>query len=71
MLRRPCQFVSVVGRLPKRPTPCDEASPYHDAMRARDGALSVPDGPGLGLGLEPDAEVLDRYRLGPAVVIGA
>jgi L-alanine-DL-glutamate epimerase-like enolase superfamily enzyme len=46
-----------------------EASPYHDAVRARDGALSVPDGPGLGL--EPDAEVLDRYRLGPAVVIRA
>jgi L-alanine-DL-glutamate epimerase-like enolase superfamily enzyme len=44
-----------------------EASPYHDAVRARQGRLSVPPGPGLGL--DPDMEVLNRYRLGPPVVI--
>ncbi|WP_280154182.1 mandelate racemase/muconate lactonizing enzyme family protein [Piscinibacter sp. XHJ-5] len=46
-----------------------EASPYHDAVRAREGRLSVPDGPGLGI--EPDMEVIARYRLGDAVVVGA
>lgn len=45
-----------------------EASPYHDAVRARGGRLSVPPGPGLGL--DPDMEVIHRYRVGPAVVIG-
>jgi D-galactarolactone cycloisomerase len=40
-----------------------QASPYHDAVRARQGRLSVPPGPGLGL--DPDMEVLNRYRLGP------
>ncbi len=44
-----------------------QASPYHDAVRARQGRLSVPPGPGLGL--DPDMEVIDRYRLGPPVVI--
>ena len=44
-----------------------QASPYHDAVRARQGRLSVPPGPGLGL--DPDMEVLNRYRLGPPVVI--
>ena len=44
-----------------------EASPYHDAVRARQGRLSVPPGPGLGL--DPDMEVLNCYRLGPPVVI--
>ena len=39
-----------------------QASPYHDAVRARQGRLSVPPGPGLGL--DPDMEVLNRYRLG-------
>ena len=39
-----------------------EASPYHGAVRARGGRVTVPDGPGLGL--EPDLEVIDRYRLG-------
>lgn len=46
-----------------------EASPYHDAVRARGGRLAVPDGPGLGV--EPDMEVIDRYRLGSAVVVRA
>jgi hypothetical protein len=32
-------------------------------VRARQGRLSVPPGPGLGL--DPDMEVLNRYRLGP------
>jgi D-galactarolactone cycloisomerase len=45
-----------------------QASPYHDAVRARHGRLQVPAGPGLGL--DPDMAVIDRYRLGPAVVIG-
>jgi L-alanine-DL-glutamate epimerase-like enolase superfamily enzyme len=45
-----------------------QASPYHDAVRARKGRLSVPPGPGLGL--DPDMEVLNRYRLGgPPVAI--
>src|SRR5271166_430805 len=44
-----------------------QASPYHDAVRASQGRLSVPPGPGLGL--DPDMEVLNRYRLGPPVVI--
>jgi L-alanine-DL-glutamate epimerase-like enolase superfamily enzyme len=44
-----------------------QASPYHDAVRARQGRLSVPPGPGLGL--DPDMEILNRYRLGPPVVI--
>jgi D-galactarolactone cycloisomerase len=46
-----------------------EASPYHDAVRARDGRVTVPSGPGLGL--EPDLAVIERYRLGPPLVIGA
>jgi D-galactarolactone cycloisomerase len=44
-----------------------QASPYHDAVRARRGRLSVPSGPGLGI--EPDMKVIDRFRLGPPVVI--
>ncbi len=44
-----------------------QASPYHGAVRARDGRLTVPDGPGLGL--EPDMAVIDRYRLGAPLVI--
>ena len=44
-----------------------QASPYHDAVRARQGRLSVPPGPGLGL--DPDMEVLNRNRLGPPVMI--
>jgi D-galactarolactone cycloisomerase len=46
-----------------------EASPYHEAVKARNGRLQVPAGPGLGL--EPDLAVLERYRLGPPVIIGA
>ncbi|SDE58271.1 L-alanine-DL-glutamate epimerase [Variovorax sp. CF079] len=45
-----------------------QASPYHDAVRARDGQLAVPTGPGLGI--EPDLAVIDRCRLGAPIVIG-
>jgi L-alanine-DL-glutamate epimerase-like enolase superfamily enzyme len=45
-----------------------QASPYHDAAKARNGRVTVPDGPGLGL--EPDVAVIDRYRVGAATVIG-
>ena len=44
-----------------------QASPYHAAVRARDGQLAVPPGPGLGL--DPDMKVVDRYRLGDPIVI--
>jgi L-alanine-DL-glutamate epimerase-like enolase superfamily enzyme len=44
-----------------------EASPYHEVVRARDGKVRVPDGPGLGV--EPDMSVIEKYRLGPPLVI--
>jgi D-galactarolactone cycloisomerase len=44
-----------------------QASPYHDAVRARNGKLAVPTGPGLGI--EPDMDVIERYRLGAPVMI--
>lgn len=46
-----------------------EASPYHDAVRAHGGRLAVPGG--LGLGLEPDMAVIDKYRLGTPMRITA
>lgn len=46
-----------------------EASPYHDAVRAHDGRIAVPAGPGLGV--DPDLQVLERYRLGAPVVVRA
>ena len=45
-----------------------QASPYHGAVHARGGRLTVPDGPGLGI--EPDTTVIDKYRLGAPVNIG-
>lgn len=45
-----------------------EASPYNDVVRPRSGRLAVPQGPGLGV--TPDFDVIARYRLGDAVVIG-
>lgn len=36
-----------------------EASPYHDLVEAKNGKVSVPDGPGLGR--DPDMHVLRRY----------
>jgi D-galactarolactone cycloisomerase len=44
-----------------------QASPYHDAVRARGGQLAMPAGPGLGI--DPDMEVIDRFRLGPPIVV--
>jgi L-alanine-DL-glutamate epimerase-like enolase superfamily enzyme len=44
-----------------------EASPWGDAMLARDGKVRVPQGPGLGV--EPDMGVVARYRSGPIVTI--
>jgi L-alanine-DL-glutamate epimerase-like enolase superfamily enzyme len=38
-----------------------EARLYGDALVPKQGALAVPQGPGLGL--EPDAEVIRRYRV--------
>src|SRR5687768_12167756 len=46
-----------------------EASPYHAAVHAQRGRLTVPSGPGLGL--EPDMRVIERYRLGATTVISA
>jgi D-galactarolactone cycloisomerase len=45
-----------------------QASPYHGAVRARDGRLTVPTGPGLGI--EPDMAVIDHLRLGEPTIIG-
>ena len=38
-----------------------EASPLHDAVVARDGMVTVPDGPGLGR--DPDMAVMRRYQV--------
>jgi L-alanine-DL-glutamate epimerase-like enolase superfamily enzyme len=38
-----------------------EASPYHEFVLDVDGQLNIPTGPGLGL--DPDFDVLQRYRL--------
>jgi L-alanine-DL-glutamate epimerase-like enolase superfamily enzyme len=46
-----------------------EASPYGEAMLAKDGLVTVPSGPGLGV--EPDMAVIAKYRQGPAVTIAA
>lgn len=41
---------------------CDfEANPFHDAIHPRDGRLAVPQGPGLGV--EPDATVIEQLRV--------
>lgn len=41
---------------------CDlEATPLGDAIAARDGHMSVPQGPGLGIDI--DERVIDRYRV--------
>ena len=37
------------------------ASPLHDAIRAENGHMRVPQGPGLGV--EPDLKVIERYRV--------
>jgi L-alanine-DL-glutamate epimerase-like enolase superfamily enzyme len=41
---------------------CDFAvNPLHDAIHPRDGRIAVPQGPGLGV--EPDANVLEQLRV--------
>ena len=51
----------------KTDTPCEhrycdlEASPLGDAVVAKDGRLTVPQGPGLGV--DPDPTVLEKYRV--------
>lgn len=44
-----------------------EASPYGDAMVAKNGRVTVPTGPGLGV--EPDMAIVHKYRQGPAIEI--
>lgn len=39
-----------------------EASPYHDLIEAKDGHVTVPDGPGLGR--DPDMDVMKKYLIG-------
>jgi D-galactarolactone cycloisomerase len=46
-----------------------EASPYHDAVLATDGAVPVPQGPGLGV--DPDFGVLRRFANGEPSVLNA
>jgi len=45
-----------------------EASPYGAAMLATNGKVRVPTGPGLGI--EPDLAIVEKYRQGPAGLIG-
>jgi L-alanine-DL-glutamate epimerase-like enolase superfamily enzyme len=44
-----------------------EASPYHDAIEAKGGRVTVPQGPGLGV--DPDPEILRRYAVTSPTVI--
>lgn len=44
-----------------------EASPYHDLVLAKDGHVSIPDGPGLGR--DPDMAVLSRYAMSPPTIL--
>ena len=46
-----------------------EASPYHELVTAPGGKARIPDGPGLGR--DPDAEVMRRFRLGEPTVLRA
>jgi D-galactarolactone cycloisomerase len=45
-----------------------EASPFGTAMLAKEGKVEVPSGPGLGI--EPDMQIVEKYRQGPAVTVG-
>jgi L-alanine-DL-glutamate epimerase-like enolase superfamily enzyme len=45
-----------------------EASPYHEMVVAKDGHVTVPDGPGLGR--DPDMDVLRRYLVREPTVHG-
>lgn len=44
-----------------------EASPYHDAIMAKGGRVTVPQGPGLGV--DPDPEILQRYAVSAPTAI--
>jgi L-alanine-DL-glutamate epimerase-like enolase superfamily enzyme len=44
-----------------------EASPWGDAMTAKDGRVRVPTGPGLGV--EPDMSIVAKYRHGEVVTV--
>jgi L-alanine-DL-glutamate epimerase-like enolase superfamily enzyme len=44
-----------------------EASPFGDFIDIKDGAMRVPQGPGLGV--DPDPALIARYRTHPANVI--
>ncbi|MFV0298944.1 MAG: mandelate racemase/muconate lactonizing enzyme family protein, partial [Hyphomicrobiaceae bacterium] len=44
-----------------------EASPWGDAMVAKDGKVQVPQGPGLGV--EPDMKIVETYREGAVVTV--
>jgi L-alanine-DL-glutamate epimerase-like enolase superfamily enzyme len=43
-----------------------EASPYHELVVAKDGRVTVPDGPGLGR--DPDMAVLRKYLVAEPTV---
>jgi L-alanine-DL-glutamate epimerase-like enolase superfamily enzyme len=43
-----------------------EASPYHELVLAKDGRVTIPDGPGLGR--DPDAAILSRYAMSPPTI---
>ncbi len=43
-----------------------EASPFHDLVVAKDGKVTVPDGPGLGR--DPDMALMRRYQLAEPTV---
>jgi L-alanine-DL-glutamate epimerase-like enolase superfamily enzyme len=44
-----------------------EANPFGSAMLAKDGKVAVPSRPGLGI--EPDMQVVEKYRQGSAATI--
>ncbi|MEZ5855087.1 MAG: mandelate racemase/muconate lactonizing enzyme family protein [Hyphomicrobiaceae bacterium] len=44
-----------------------EASPWGDAMVAKEGRVNVPQG--AGLGVEPDMKIVEKYRQGPVMAI--
>jgi L-alanine-DL-glutamate epimerase-like enolase superfamily enzyme len=42
---------------------CDFAdNPLHDAIHPKNGRIAVPQGPGLGL--DPDARIIEKLRTG-------
>src|SRR5262245_17808652 len=44
-----------------------EASPFGEAMLARDGKVCVPSGPGLGV--DPNMAIVEKYRQGPVGLV--